>query len=1158
MRPTLLSKAFQSSGGHDLLLGPVDRRHTREQIGADELQKQANAMPSCQTSSSRRRRGGGDEDSAARQKPAPDNQGTEGAPPSTRQSSSPWESEEVDDEDAFAVSAASLSRRGAVSSPNGGAKPEQSQESSGAYFYDGSELDYADYRRWAQMLRSSQKAGGPLPSLGRYSKAKRAAHDAGDWLDEDALTLVPQGGLDGEKEGDHGRRDKTGAHESPSPATFRRGPGYLPTGRRSLGYRSWHSSQLPVAPPPSPSLPALSRSGVSALLLDTPVWGAPQAAAYAPPPFAANYGRGDRLNWSWQDVYLPPLAPAEDAEPAEDSHTTGAAAGRYPAEGVARLPVDLAGGFDAPEVGQEPSAAESRGSGAGVSSEVGWAWKSGFSDSQTSVAQGTQPKRGSRLASGSVDEELDVARLSRLPHFSSSSGRSAGREVPAEGAGSPSHSATGSRTAPGAFPGEGLLATTGLTADRVSPASRPAARRETAPASASVPAADGAQGGVAGDFGLGDFVETGREEAQDLAHYGLPGPTNPSLLPLAWSDGQGNFSLLGAPYAAGLSAFARRPAALGGAAGALGVQQALSLLPDRAPAAATAYASHGYFGAAPLFGGGGTPSLLSSSPFVDAFMQQRGGGFNLGAQPFATTHNNAGASPQLSAGGTAPGNGPCGGALRDSDAWWKDTGGTVWPELPALSRAEIDAGMRDVSGHVQLVRVEAHLIRSQVNAGNALGQYIQQGRRYHLYDVEGRLPVISALRGKILGFGAYGVVVEFLDLSRSPAQHAQLRDLDPSRSLSESDESRGSLSERGGGERTRALALGDSPLSGDKRLGLLEKTPSAAGADGERELVSRALTGSLRPSGSGNVKSAAERSVAGAGSQGSGSSGRRMRYAAKIMYWAKSKNASAEEIQRNLSDYIREELDAFTHLRGTGLSDEVLFHDYGLVVPQGVRQIARLPLLLRANSALFPDSPLHFMNRLIMYPALKCSLDMVAHNPFTREGLRVLVRRLVKLVAGLHALGLTHNDIKPQNFLMGGDGEVYIGDFAYLIRLNAVQECNKGFTIDYAPPELMACALKNGRMKMGPERDSWAVGVSAYRLACKSNFPFLLDRKFGAKPDPRQIAAYIASLREDDLETSRCGNGDRVLMSIILRLLQPDPAKRSTVDELVKEPFFQD
>ncbi|CBZ52424.1 unnamed protein product [Neospora caninum Liverpool] len=606
-----------------------------------------------------------------------------------------------------------------------------------------------------------------------------------------------------------------------------------------------------------------------------------------------------------------------------------------------------------------------------------------------------------------------------------------------------------------------------------------------------------------------------------------PGRLGPSLLPGAVPAGSfdGRNGVASLQYQGGLSAF-RRPAVLGqgGAPGS-------ALLVD------SAQYPQRLIGSAPVGYPGPPPTLLSSSPFLDAFMQNRGG-IHLGAQPFATQSVLSSAVA-----------GSAGSAASGSDKWWREKDGWVWPELPALSPSDIEAGIKDISGHSQMVRIEAHLARSQVNAGHALGQYINPGKRYELFDVEDRLPVMVAARGKILGFGAYGVVVEFVDVSGSMSGRRRPAPSEPS-PLTGDGEGVSNSHEAGRG---CATASERDDRRGEKADG---GTSGPLGPCPERSSEASGRMDSLRRLGSGALKSVPEN---GAATESRDSPPGRATYAAKIMYWSKAKSGvNPEEVQSSLSDFVREELEAFRLLRETDISDDDLFHKHGLVVPQGVRRVARLPPLLRASAALFPDTPLFFLNELIMYPALKCSLDMMAQDHFTREGLRVLVRRLVKVVAGLHQLGFTHNDIKPQNFLVGGDGMVYVGDFAYLIPLGSIQDCNKGFTIDYSSPELMACALKNRKMAMGPERDSWAVGVSAYRLACKNKFPFSLDRKFNANSDPRHIAAYIAGVKESDLETSRCGNEDRLLMSIVLRLLQPDPAKRATVDELVKEPFFQD
>lgn len=97
-------------------------------------------------------------------------------------------------------------------------------------------------------------------------------------------------------------------------------------------------------------------------------------------------------------------------------------------------------------------------------------------------------------------------------------------------------------------------------------------------------------------------------------------------------------------------------------------------------------------------------------------------------------------------------------------------------------------------------------------------------------------------------------------------------------------------------------------------------------------------------------------------------------------------------------------------------------------------------------------------------------------------------RDLVHGLAYLHAHGVFHGDLKPDNLLLGADGRVRISDFgsAFLLPAGAGGAAGRpsstlvssfGGTPAFAAPE--CCAVQGGGWHPAPA-ECWALGVTLY------------------------------------------------------------------------------
>jgi Nif-specific regulatory protein len=161
------------------------------------------------------------------------------------------------------------------------------------------------------------------------------------------------------------------------------------------------------------------------------------------------------------------------------------------------------------------------------------------------------------------------------------------------------------------------------------------------------------------------------------------------------------------------------------------------------------------------------------------------------------------------------------------------------------------------------------------------------------------------------------------------------------------------------------------------------------------------------------------------------------------------------------------------------------------------------------------------------------ALEPAEIRPFLGE----LVAQLCRALDYIHARGVLHNDIKPQNIFLlplpdteeGPRFQVKLMDFGLVHFLNQDEPARRGGTLHYASPE----ALSGGRVD--PRSDLYSLGVVLYRLATGS-LPFT----------PRDPVALIRAHRETlppsprSLDPTLPAGLDR----LILWLLEKNPEDR--------------
>lgn len=156
------------------------------------------------------------------------------------------------------------------------------------------------------------------------------------------------------------------------------------------------------------------------------------------------------------------------------------------------------------------------------------------------------------------------------------------------------------------------------------------------------------------------------------------------------------------------------------------------------------------------------------------------------------------------------------------------------------------------------------------------------------------------------------------------------------------------------------------------------------------------------------------------------------------------------------------------------------------------------------------------------------------------EEARGLLHQIVDGIHYCHQRNVSHRDIKMENLLLDEHENVKIIDFGFA---TCVPEGTR-LKVFCGTPSYMAPEIVNKREYYGPPADMWAIGVLMYAMIC-GTYPFKAasDRELYRKISKGVFTFPVAvSVAASDL---------------ITRLLQVDPKKRPTSEEVLHHRFFE-
>lgn len=162
-------------------------------------------------------------------------------------------------------------------------------------------------------------------------------------------------------------------------------------------------------------------------------------------------------------------------------------------------------------------------------------------------------------------------------------------------------------------------------------------------------------------------------------------------------------------------------------------------------------------------------------------------------------------------------------------------------------------------------------------------------------------------------------------------------------------------------------------------------------------------------------------------------------------------------------------------------------------------------------------------------------------EPYGEEECRCWFRDLILGIEYLHAQGVVHRDIKPDNLLLTDDDVLKIVDFGVSEMFEKPEDMRTAKSAGspaFLPPEL--CVAKHGNVS-GAAADIWSMGVTLYCLRY-GHIPF---NRSGVLEMYEAIKEDTAQLPDDENPHFR---------DLIMRLLEKDPEKRITMPDIRVRP----
>jgi len=164
---------------------------------------------------------------------------------------------------------------------------------------------------------------------------------------------------------------------------------------------------------------------------------------------------------------------------------------------------------------------------------------------------------------------------------------------------------------------------------------------------------------------------------------------------------------------------------------------------------------------------------------------------------------------------------------------------------------------------------------------------------------------------------------------------------------------------------------------------------------------------------------------------------------------------------------------------------------------------------------------------------------IVKHGKLKEDDARRFFQQIISGVDYCHRHNVVHRDLKPENLLLDHTLSVKIADFG----LSNMMQDGEFLRTSCGSPNYAAPEVISGKLYAGPEVDIWSCGVVLYALLC-GTLPF----------DDEHVTTLFRKIKSGNFPIPDYLN--KSVVSLLIHMLQTDPMKRATIEDIRKHEWF--
>ncbi|XP_009795728.1 CBL-interacting serine/threonine-protein kinase 11-like [Nicotiana sylvestris] len=199
------------------------------------------------------------------------------------------------------------------------------------------------------------------------------------------------------------------------------------------------------------------------------------------------------------------------------------------------------------------------------------------------------------------------------------------------------------------------------------------------------------------------------------------------------------------------------------------------------------------------------------------------------------------------------------------------------------------------------------------------------------------------------------------------------------------------------------------------------------------------------------------------------------------------------------------------------------------------------PQIVKLFEVLATKTKIYFIMEFVKGGELFSKISKLGR--FSEDLSRKYFQQLISAVRYCHSRGVYHRDLKPENLLVDENGDLKVSDFGLSALTDQVQQNGLLYTLcgtpAYVAPEILT---KKGYD--GEKVDIWSCGIIL----------FVLNAGYLPFNDPNLMVMY-KKIYKGEFRCPKWMSTD--LKRFLSRLLDTNPMKRISIDEIIKDPWFR-